>query len=78
MLIGLLPQYFERYGRVSLVSGIFNAGTYAGSALSAYGMAVYTAAFGWQNTTLLWAGVALAGVALCMVVSRKWIGFKQR
>ena len=77
MLIGLLPKYFERYGRVSLVSGVLNAGTYAGSALSAYGMAVYTADFGWQSTTFLWAGVALAGVMLCVAVGRKWQSFKR-
>lgn len=77
MLIGLLPKYFEKYGRVSLVSGILNAGTYVGSALSAYGTAVYTAAFGWQNTIFLWSLVALAGAALCLCLRQRWQRFRK-
>lgn len=77
MLISMVPHYFGKYGRVSLVSGILNAGTYIGSALSAYGIAVYTELFGWQSTILLWAATALAGAALCLCLKRKWQRFQQ-
>lgn len=77
MLISMVPHYFGKYGRVSLVSGVLNAGTYIGSALSAYGTAVYTELFGWQSTILLWAVTALAGAALCLCLKRKWHRFKQ-
>jgi len=77
MLIGMIPKYFEKYGRVSLVSGILNAGTYVGSAFSAYGMVLYTAAFGWQSTIFLWSVVALGGTLLCIGLSGFWHRFKQ-
>ena len=76
MLVSLVPRYFEKYGRVSLISGILNAGTYIGSALSAYGTAVYTERFGWQSTIVLWAVIALAGTVCCRCLKEKWRGFK--
>lgn len=75
MLISMVPHYFEKFGKVSLVSGILNAGTYIGSALSAYGTAVYTENFGWQSTIFLWAAVAASGAAVCICLKRKWHKF---
>ena len=46
MLICMLPPYYAGYGRISLVSGMFNACTYIGSAASAYGMAAFSESFG--------------------------------
>ena len=77
MLVGMVPRYFERFGRVGLVSGVLNAGTYVGSAVSAYGTALYTEAFGWQSTALLWGGVAAGAVVLCVAVCSAWGRFKK-
>ena len=76
MLISIVPHYFGRYGKVALVSGILNAGTYVGSALSAYGTAVYTENFGWQSTIFLWSAIALAGAVVCLILKGKWARFR--
>lgn len=76
MLVGMVPRYFERFGRVGLVSGVLNAGTYVGSAVSAYGTAVYTEVFGWQSTAVLWGVVAAAGLVLGVVTAKSWKQFK--
>lgn len=76
MLVGMVPRYFERFGRVGLVSGVLNAGTYVGSAVSAYGTAMYTEAFGWQSTALLWGVVAAAGAILGLAAAAKWEKFR--
>ena len=75
-LISFIPQYFEKYGNVSFVSGLLNSGTYIGSAVSGYGLAAYTEAFGWQATIVLWGIVAIAGTALCFALSKRWQHFK--
>lgn len=77
MLVGMAPRQFERYGRVGLVSGVLNAGTYVGSAVSTYGTAVFTELHGWEPTALLWAVIALAGVVLGLVFSRGWGRFRE-
>jgi len=72
----IVPPYFAKHGHVSLVSGILNAGTYVGSAVSAYGTALFSEHFGWKNTVLLWAAVAFLGTALCLILKKKWAAFK--
>ena len=66
MLISLLPQKFGKFGRVSFATGLLNTCTYAGSAVSAYGIALFKTSFGWGSTFLLWAGIALTGCAMCI------------
>ena len=78
MLVGMVPRHFERFGRVGLVSGILNAGTYVGSAFSAYGTALYTEAYGWQSTAVLWAVAAGAGVVLGLAARSAWGKFRCR
>lgn len=76
MLVGMAPRQFERFGRVGLVSGVLNAGTYVGSAFSAYGTALFTQDYGWQATAALWAAAALAGVLLAVLAHKKWNKFR--
>ena len=75
VLICMVPPYFTGYGRVSLVSGILNSCTYIGSALSTYGIAVFSQSFGWQATMGLWAVIAALGGGVCIALTRKWQGF---
>lgn len=77
ILLCIVPPRFAKYGHVSLVSGTLNAGTYIGSALSAYGTAVFSEAFGWRATILLWAAVALAGTLLCLGLKKTWHHFQR-
>ena len=66
MLISILPPYFRRYGLTGTASGMLNACTYVGSALSTYGIAAISEVIGWKITVLLWALIALLGMLLCL------------
>lgn len=72
MLISMLPAYFRKYGNTSTVSGVLNACTYIGSALSTYGVAVLSTGIGWDGTILLWFCIALVGTALCLLCVKPW------
>lgn len=72
MLVCIIPAHFDRYGRTSLISGIFNSVTYLGSSISTYGIAAYTERFGWSSMVLLCSLVALAGGFICFIISKKW------
>ena len=67
MLISTIPPYFKKYNAVSTASGVLNACTYAGSAISTYGIAVISEHCGWQVTLWLWLGIATVAGALCAV-----------
>lgn len=75
MFISYMPRFFRATGRVSTVSGICNACTYVGSALSSYGVALVAARFGWQITLFSWGFLALVGVILCAVAVKRWAMF---
>ena len=65
MLISMLPQRFKRFGRVSFFTGMLNTCTYVGSAVSAFGIAVFKDGFGWSMTVLLWAAISFVGFLCC-------------
>ncbi len=65
MLISMVPAYFKKYGVTGTASGVLNACTYVGSAISTYGVAVLSQNMGWQLTILIWCMIALAGTVLC-------------
>ena len=65
MLICNLPARFAATGKVSLISGVLNACTYIGSALSTYVFALSAQSLGWRVTVLCWAGVCVLGAAAC-------------
>lgn len=77
MLISRMPACFSRHGCVSGMSGLLNACTYLGSALSTYGVAALSDHFGWEPTILLWGIIAAAGSLLCIAAHRKWMSFRQ-
>lgn len=72
LLVCMLPAYFKKYGNVSTASGVINACTYVGSAISTYGIAVLSGVIGWSNTILLWAGIALIGTLICLACAKPW------
>lgn len=75
MLISFLPRHFHRCGKVATVSGICNACSYAGSAISSYGIAMIAEKMGWQVTLLSWGLIGLCGVVLCLIALRPWTAF---
>ncbi len=76
LLICIVPEHFRKFGRVSFVSGLLNSCTYVGSAISTYGIAIYSEFFGWHPTIILWAAIAFIGTAVCIIFSSKWGRFK--
>lgn len=72
MLVSILPSFFRKYGNTSTASGILNACTYIGSALSTYGIALLSKGIGWSKTVLVWVLIAMAGTALCFVCIKPW------
>ena len=72
MLICMIPPHFSGYGNVSTISGLLNACTYIGSALSAWGAAFLAEHFGWNAVLTAWAAAALLGAALCLSLARRW------
>ncbi len=72
MLICMIPQFFEKSGRVSTVSGIINSCTYIGSAISTYGIALLSQKLGWGFTLLSWVLIAVAGTLICFICKKFW------
>lgn len=75
MLISRVPGHFAAYGNVSAVSGILNAATYVGSALSTYGFGAVAQRAGWMPVVMMWAAAALGGTLLLGAGARKWAEF---
>ena len=72
MLVCMVPPFFQRQGNVSTVSGLLNACTYIGSAVSTYGIALTSEALGWQATILTWLALAAAGSLICLACIPAW------
>ncbi len=72
MLICMLPPYFQKTGKVSTVSGVLNACTYIGSALSTYMIAFLVEKFGWQLNLQIWLGVTVLGTLVCLLLQKPW------
>ncbi len=75
MLICFVPRRFHRQGRVATVTGVCNASSYLGSTISSYGIAVVAEYAGWQATMFSWGAIALAGVILCVAITKRWNRF---
>ena len=72
MLISMVPAFYKYTGNISTVSGVLNACTYVGSAVSTYGVARISEVSGWNTTLLVWLLVSVAGTAICLVCIRPW------
>lgn len=77
MLISRVPRYFDKYGKISTISGVVNAFTYVGSALSTYLVAALSEDFGWGFTVVFWLILAVAGTVLCIVTVPAWSRFRR-
>lgn len=72
LLVCMLPPYFAKGGKVSVVSGLMNSVTYVGSALSAYVIPLATENAGWHVTLLLWLAMAILGTLMCVLCIPSW------
>lgn len=75
MLISRVPGHFAGFGKVSTISGVLNAATYIGSALSTYGFGAVAEHFGWMQVVMLWAAAALGGAMFLVPRIHKWSDF---
>lgn len=72
MLIAIVPRRFVVFGKVSTYSGILNASTYVGAAISTYGFAALAETFDWNFTILTWVAISIVGAILCFFAARIW------
>ena len=72
MLISIVPRRFVVFGKVSTYSGILNASTYVGAALSTYGFAALAETFDWNFTILTWVAISFVGAILCFFAAHIW------
>lgn len=66
MLLSLLPLRFRSQGQTATVTGILNAVTYAGSALSSTGFGALSTRWGWNAVFLAWCLAAALGAVACL------------
>lgn len=77
MLVSVVPIYFAPYGKSSTASGILNSSAYVGGAVSTYGIGVLSEVVGWDMTITIWIGVALLGMAACVIGRVYWKRFTE-
>ena len=77
MLISIVPKRFAKSGKVSTYSGILNACTYIGAAISTYVFAVLAEEYGWNFTLLTWIILAIAGLVSCLTATPLWKRFRK-
>jgi len=70
-LISIAPRRFKDTN-VSTMAGTLNFSVYVGSALSTFGFASLTEAWGWNATIISWVSISLVGILLCLSISKKW------
>lgn len=70
MMTSLMPPKFEHYGKISFMSGLLNFSTYVGSAISMYGIALFSEKAGWNATLCLWAGIAFIACVICFALKK--------
>ena len=77
LLISCVPGRFAKTGRASTVSGLCNACTYIGAAVSMYGIALISDNFGWSATITSWIGILLMGLVFSFLAFKKYTKFLQ-
>ena len=73
MLIAIAPKRFKNTGKVSTYSGIMNACTYVGAAISIYG---FSALRDWGATILIWAFISILATIICILAVKRWHKFR--
>ena len=73
MLVCMVPSHYEKYGKISFVSGLINSFTYVGSAISTFGIAAIAEKTGnWQLIIGIWAGISLLGMIITLFFAKKY------
>ena len=72
LLIGCVPGRFAGSGRASTISGVCNACTYIGAAISMYGIALVSDWLGWSATIISWIAICLIGLVFSIASYKKY------
>ena len=75
LLISCLPGRFVKTGRTSTASGITNAFTYVGAAISSYALPAISSRFDWSASAVSWIIVSVIGVTAAIFAIRKYTAF---
>ncbi len=72
LYISCLPGRFAKHGHAAGTSGICNACTYVGAAISTYGIAAISQHFDWSANIVTWGIIALVGLGFCLLAYRRY------
>ncbi len=75
LYISCLSGHFAKYGRSATTSGICNAFTYVGAAISMYAIPAVSEHFNWSWVILSWCAVAVVGVLFSLISLKKYTKF---
>ena len=75
LLTSRVSPRFQKYNRVSAVTGAINACTYVGSAVSTYGFALLSDHLGWSATLWSWLIVAALGLLCTLLCVKRYTAF---
>ena len=68
LLVTILPLRFARFGKPASMSGFMNFLTYAGSAISTFGVGALVEHFGWGIALPVWCALAGIGFLFCLLM----------
>lgn len=75
LYISCMPGRFKRMGRAATASGVCNACTYIGAAISMYGIAAIAESSSWSVTVIVWAVIAAVGALTSLLALPKFKRF---
>ncbi|MDD4849254.1 MAG: MFS transporter [Gemmiger sp.] len=75
VFIGILPVRAGKTVNAAAISGVLNATTYFGAALSSYGIGLSVENFGWNTTVLVWFGFAAVAALFCWKAEKAWTNY---
>ena len=75
LYISCMPGRFAKMGRAATASGVCNACTYIGAAISMYGIAAIAESFDWSVTVIVWAVIAVIGAITSLLALPKFKKF---
>ena len=75
MFINVMPVRIGRSSGAAVISGSLNAITYLGAAIATWGIGAAAEGFGWGAVFVLWAVMAAAALAVCLLLAGPWRRF---
>lgn len=70
LAVNIYPLRFQKYGRVSSISGFLNAMAYLGTAVSTYTIGLLVQKYDWHITILTWLAATILAEVICLTASK--------